>query len=80
MCTHEHKVEITKIFTVQQKHLYKVHACTYVLKENSSSNFMTLKCTLICYTESRKRTGGSESGGGVVKKKKALSVSADDPE
>ena len=29
------------------------------------------------FTESGKRTGGSESGGGVVRKKKALSVSAD---
>ena len=34
----------------------------------------------MCSTESRKRTGGSESGGGVVRKKKALSVSVDDPE
>ena len=34
----------------------------------------------MCYSESRKRTGSSESGGGVVRKKKALSVSADDPE
>ncbi len=35
----------------------------------------------LCYifvAESRKRTGGSESGGG-MKKKKMLSISADEP-
>ena len=51
-----------------------------IIKQNSRPHFKMYTLPYMFFTESRKRTGGSESGRGVVRKKKALSVSADDLE